>query len=516
MGHFDVVPIASPPIQGESLIGYLIRIAGINSYESSAWTLKLAGLGYVSMKASTWKSGLPSVASVLAQPVDAIRFLAPLNSVGRNHSKVIIPNGETISRYFLNWPTKAICSQCARENNYLSSLWDLRLVTHCPKHGCRLREACSKCGERARFSRTTLDFCRCSNVEKWSTQTISDAHIGLLRLLSNSFSGTNFDLGQYGFPKQLQKASFREIIETVALLGSSLHRAGRVDGRGYFSINDKGKSAQVSSAADALADWPHGFFRYIGKLVVSDESYSAPHLFADSLDSLYRRSVNSQAQFPIIYAGFEAYLGLVADGAAPNGRNDISPSPGRHKWLASASDARVWLRVSDKKIGKLISRGLLKTIVVRRGKKVHRLITHESIDAFLDLKRRLIGIGAAAHMLSISLHALKTLVQAGFLTPFHSPVLDGNHSWRFDQKVLEGFLYELEESVKEREADPVQLVVAVRKYNKQGLSYVKLLKMIRDGEIELLMYSQTERGFLKFGVDPEMLRKLFSLEPRRR
>ena len=512
MGHSKAVPITSPPIKDESLIGYLIRIAGINAYESSAWTLRHAGLGYVDIKASTWKSRIPDLALVLGRSLDEIITLAPINTSEGNHSKVRLPNGEVISRYFFKWPTKAICSLCARENKYLSSLWDLRLVTHCPRHGGRLRQDCSECGGVARFYRTTLDFCKCARAKNNAATRLSESHVGLLRLLSNKYGGTNFNLQQYGFPSRILNATFKETIETVSLLGSFLEKGGDFDGRSYHYVKEENIVRQVAAAAEALTSWPNGFFRYMGRLLVSPENYSKPKFFANNLVYLYQTSSAHRSRVPVVFEGFEAYFHLLADAPTAIKIPKLQPSPGRHKWLVSASDTRKWLRTNHRNIDRLINEGHLKAIVSRRGNKIHRLITHESIDSYLDLKKRLIGAGAAAHMLSVSLHTLKTLVKAGFITPFHSPDLDGSHCWRFDQKVLEGFLHELEEHAAEFKLGPVLLIAAVKKYNKQGLSYVKLLSMIREGEVELLMYSRTERGFLKFGVDPEALNKLFSDE----
>lgn len=512
MDRSEAVSIPSPPIRGESLIGYLIRVADTNCYESSGWILSLAGLTYATMKPSTWKKGLPALAYALQQPLEEISRLAPLNTVEGNHSKVLIENGEMISRYFLKWPTKEICSQCARESGYLSAAWDLRFVTHCPKHGCKLRSTCSECDEEAGYSRTTVDFCSCMDFQEWNKPTISEAHVGLLRLLSNKFVGTDFRADKYGFPEELKQASLREAIETIVLLGSSLHIGGRVDGRGYCRMSEDRVIAQVATAADALADWPQGFMRYLGKLIVPIDNYSGSSFFAERFARLYHCAESNQSQFPTIFRGFEECLGLLAKGKLQSLVGKVAPKPGRHKWLACGSDARVCLRVGKSTLSRLMRKGMLKTIAVRRGQSVQRFVTHESIEAYLDLKRRLIGIKSAAYMLSVSLHTLKTLVKAGFLTPYHSPDLDGHHSWQFDKDVLAGFLHELEESLEEQNSDPVQLVAAVRKYNKQGLSYVKLLDMIRNGEVELLMYSQTERGFLKFGVDPTALKKIFGNE----
>lgn len=508
----EVVPITAPPIRDESLIGYLIRVSHINFYERSSWILKLAGLDYARIKASKWNNALPKLSSILGQDTGKLSLLAPLNALEGNHSKVGIPNGEVISRYFLEWPTKAICSQCARENGYLSSFWDLRLVTHCPKHLCRLREGCSDCGENSRFYRTTVDFCRCSKPNENADSALSDAHIGLLRLLSNKYVGTDFDLEQYGFSNQLKSASFREIIETVAILGSSLLSYANLDGRCYHQLSAEKIVNHMAVSADALANWPNGFISHIGKLFFPAEDYSALSCVGYSLEKLYQFSLDHQDRVPVVFAGFEAYLHSVASEALVVPPKTITPRSGRHKWLVCAADAREWLRVSREHFDRLIKEGHLKTVTFRRGGTVNRLLTHESIDAYLDLKSRLISIGAAANMLSISLHTLKTLVDAGFLRPFHSPDLDGNHCWRFDEEVVAGFLHELEETAKKCSILPVQLVAAVQKYNKQGLSYVRMLKMIKKGEIELLMYSQKERGFLKFGVDPEVLQKLFSDE----
>jgi len=512
MNRSEAVPIISSPIKDESLIGYLIRIAGLNAYESSAWPLRHVGLSYAKTKASTWRSKLPELASILGQPLEAISNLAPLNTFEGNHSKVTLLNGEAVSRYFLKWPTKAICSLCARENGYLSSLWDLRFVTHCPRHGCKLRDACSECGKVVRFYRTSIDFCECLSAKAGGDSSISEAHIGLLRLLSNKYSGTKFDLARFGFPELIQRASCREVLETIALLGTSLHREGDPDGRGYLRVSEANTIIHVSDAAGALANWPEGFIRFIGKMIAPTDWYLENEFFAFGLERLYRTCSTQKERFPTVYEGFEAYLRLVSEGRAPYIHNTVVPSPGRHQWLVSSSDARNWLKVSRAGIDRLIRKGLLQTITIRRGRRVDRLVTHESLEAYNDLKKRLIGIGAAAYMLSISLYTLKELVRAGFVTPVHSPDLDGNHCWRFDQKVLEGFLYELEVHADISKIRPVQLIAAVKKYNKQGLSYVRLLEMIREGEVELLMYSQTERGFLKFGVDPEVLHKLFNDE----
>lgn len=214
-------------------------------------------------------------------------------------------------------------------------------MTHCPKHLCRLREGCSDCGENSRFYRTTADFCRCSKPNENADSALSDTHIGLLRLLSNKYVGTDFDLEQYGFSNQLKCASFREIIETVAILGSSLLSYANLDGRCYHQLSAEKIVNHVAVSADALANWPNGFISHIGKLFFPTEDYSALSCVGYSLEKLYQFSLDHQDCIPVVFAGFEAYLHSVAGEAPVVPPKTITPRSGRHKWLVCAADARM-------------------------------------------------------------------------------------------------------------------------------------------------------------------------------
>ena len=147
-GSADDVPLAverlSSPLlarpmahAGESLLGYLLRIAEENRYKG------LQGLGR--------KTGLTQALARQLGLAGVHAFVSGAN-----------PNGSAIDqcRRVAGRPLSRVCVLCLREFGYRRASWDLPLAISCPVHEVLLASRCT-CGERISGRSGTLFHCVC-------------------------------------------------------------------------------------------------------------------------------------------------------------------------------------------------------------------------------------------------------------------------------------------------------------------------------------------------------------------
>lgn len=88
----------------------------------------------------------------------ATNLCYPQNGVGR-YAPVIwreIP----VQWNALRMKNPAICPHCLKEDGYLRSDWDLRLVTTCTRHKVQLIDTCPSCKKKLTWNRADVGVCK--------------------------------------------------------------------------------------------------------------------------------------------------------------------------------------------------------------------------------------------------------------------------------------------------------------------------------------------------------------------
>ncbi|MEQ8392942.1 MAG: TniQ family protein [Thalassospira sp.] len=511
MEFSDRLVIRSKPYPNESLIGYLIRITELNHYDEMSWVAHLAGLQLSRMRPNDWVAKLGEIAKIVGQPVSELRSLASYLVSEGNHSHSTLRSDETISRFLIRWPTSKICFQCVDEFGYVSTIADLKFVTHCPHHGARLIDQCPKCGISVRFNRAKVSPCNCSKADGPLPSSASEARLGLMKLLSNKFQGTEFDLSPYCFSAALGNGGLNQALGAISLMiavgDNQIDLSGKVANRVSFEEFD----ASVERVANALVGWPNGFFKFVDELCRQRGKGQRAFSLSGYLGKFYSGLRQHADQVPFLWEGLQLYIERSLKTTIVTKRGNPTLLKGKEdRWFLPRVVACRRLGVGRNELHRLVWAGYLEGGYGATSYGEIFCVTRESVDKYRGLKKHLIGRREVARMLGISIGTLYGLAEAGCIQEVHSPRKDRCRDWYFDMRSITEFVTQFENLVSKKKihqaSDAISLKSAISRYNKQGLSYSRILDGIRNKELRLYSFENSSMGFLRWGVDADELR----------
>ncbi len=293
--------VTPAPYPTESLIGYAIRLAEANGYDSPGTVLCYAGYG--SAHALGANCDLSLLANIVGQYAEDLAEIAYTDVRGEKTTAVSF-RGHTISSWrvarVLSPKRTYVCPSCIGEYGYLDSFWDLTLATVCPKHGCRALSVCPGCKKNISWLRSGLLECRCgARLGECSPDIASNPELELLGLVQAKLEKRSLRnrRSRSGFPiAELNEMSFVQLVSVLFLLGQHLRRLSHKEALERPDL-------VVQAAANALSDWPQGFRKCLRELGKHEDGHRCPlGRLREQYGALYRsitgeRSLASGATF---------------------------------------------------------------------------------------------------------------------------------------------------------------------------------------------------------------------------
>lgn len=146
---------------GESLAGYLLRLAQANGYGGIRPLLRAANVntsGNLSKTLFNLRQSADQLANIGAMATGDTshlqHFLArPIGDEALFVSDCRVDNDTILGELC------QICPDCLREDSYAREEWDFAVVTACPRHKARLHDKCHHCARPIGWSRTALMHC---------------------------------------------------------------------------------------------------------------------------------------------------------------------------------------------------------------------------------------------------------------------------------------------------------------------------------------------------------------------
>jgi len=383
--------VRGKPKADESFIGYVVRLTEQNKYNTPLWILKMARL----------MSGQPrySFNSLLSE--EGIVLLAKLTDIDISHLESItyVPSDDQfncymffdniVPRHGIRLSHPKICPECLLESPYCRRIWELSLVTTCPRHKCLLVDECSSCGKRITWIRKSVCACSCNFDWRESLPvTINESELTLTRHVHQLC----------GLP--IDKAYMLDT-NTYHARGLSLHNlflallfiAGQYKGRLATTGRDlvpfgrnKDFHALFIEAFSVFDDWPSNYYKFLDE--IRERQTSVPLNRQRQKSVLYKEfgkfyidlfKTLSEKQFDFIKKGFTEYLIEKWESfyTSPFSQKQYSIASPNGKYV-SKNDAKRLLEIFDEQINQLIKAGKLKSIVQSKGKK--RLIFVDLAD----------------------------------------------------------------------------------------------------------------------------------------
>ena len=155
------LPLRDAPRTGESINGYIARMAQRNHLERADWVAKTAGIKFPQVSYSD--DEIDRLAITTGQDFQTLRPIAPTPGVKTAIGRVSSLLGHDIPSDSLVRVGRRVCPICLIESAEHQIAWALRFARFCTKHGCRLINACPSCGKDLDWRTRAPDVCHCGH-----------------------------------------------------------------------------------------------------------------------------------------------------------------------------------------------------------------------------------------------------------------------------------------------------------------------------------------------------------------
>lgn len=296
------------PEAGESLRGYLLRLAEANGYPYPSWLAEaIWGDRHVGLLG-------PRTAAILAAKAGAGAGDGDLlGSATTRKGLVLFGPGVALPQRLFDLSRPKVCPACMVEREVLFAAWDLAFWRVCPTHGCDMLNVCPACRLPLRWGRSRVGRC-CDGMPFDSQRTLaaSDAAIDLARAFARAagFPAPSPSAALQGLAGNLGLAALHELVACLGTLGAPAGAAQSTSRR-------LDHEALFRRSAAALSDWPRGLHEAIDASRDADAG---------------RGTTSFQLEFPALYRAL-AKRRLAGNEFAFVRRAAVAHVETRHPWL---------------------------------------------------------------------------------------------------------------------------------------------------------------------------------------
>jgi hypothetical protein len=400
------------PMPTESLLGYVLRLAELNGYESPSCVLTEAGIRYVTDLHSD--DGIFRLARLVSKTNEQIASVAT-HQIGKRTYKTILL-GNPVAKLHLVHVRMRVCPYCIQRCGFHEAHFDLFIMIACPLHRKPVLYQCPQCSSSIGWRRPGLLECRCgAQLSSPPSAHITPATYDLLDVVRRKILGLdlcqNYDSGipaSYLFSMTLQS-----LIRLVGALGRILAKQhGPVGWMEYARI--------VPAAAEALSDWPQGLHRGLEQM--------SKGMKGGISGSNWRRSIN------LLYVATYSAVGpsegaFLRDAFNALGKNkpadqyrDLQSGHvicrGRH--VSIGEFARL-AGVSPGVVPRILRASAIPTVEVMRGGLKCTLINLQGHKVIRRAPGKIHGLEVAAKMIGIDTKLLRAFNRTGQFQINHLP-----------------------------------------------------------------------------------------------
>jgi hypothetical protein len=402
--------VRATPRTGESLRGFVLRIAQANGYCGIAPLLQLARLPPTFASRT---SALQNFAELFDGLVDVDDLLT------RSHWSSIERGSRyqnaMISPVDINLAHPKICPICLKESGFARLVWDLRVAITCWRHGCYLLDHCSVCGRRLTWGRKALTACTCG--ANLMIQRTEDAPMSVLefsRMLETMLESGNVDLDRFPTPIRTVNALCR----LVWLFGINSLETSRRQAWAISKPTLVQAAEIVERGIGLLMGWSGSMEQPINAMDAAESHQDQSRLRLNH--SLSRmRSIFDGEQFEGIFDDIRKHLATIVYGldvGALSSRRDCTSQPEAF----GVNRAARQLSLSPRMIPLLVRTGCLASS--KEGRLGHLARCNIRSSSIREFKYKYVSSGVLAKRLKKSTRVLnKILTQSGIV-----PVIEGD------------------------------------------------------------------------------------------
>jgi DNA-binding transcriptional MerR regulator len=400
-----MLPIRPKPIQGEAIIGYLMRVADANGYESprqlwhslKSWDNLVDALGLAECEIQNLFGCLPSYWGEQKATIQGLSI-------------------SDFNHYQLRW-----CPLCLMDSNHVRGIWLLKLCCVCKEHKIILHDKCPGCGSPQGLLRPKLDRCQCGtrltsgNIEAASLNLINSTHaleLGINGLIQRWIKLALY-LGQ--FTEKFQPAKPGQV--------SNLHQL-------EVSLG------LMSNIVYLLDRWPENFYKLLQAIQQkNNRSASLRKTFGKLLNVLYRQL--DEPFFQFLRDAFENYLKLHWEGLLCRRHRLLKPETvSTHPQLTLKQTAKL-AGSSPTMVRQLIQAEIISSFQGQSSKRrLNCAINRHQVRRIAELTKNNVNLQEAAKSLNLPERRVRLLMTTGIISPLVSREQLKAASWRIHRKQL--------------------------------------------------------------------------------
>jgi hypothetical protein len=387
MSGLYTLPNREPPEDGESLTGLIVRNAAIYDLADPRRLLSRIvmheGIALWTL-CDTDPDGELGIAMRTLLGLDEATFRRMSPWTGDVTTQSVL--GHEVWRDLAKPHERAACPQCMAEKQYHRAIWNLDAMPVCAVHGTWLRRTCHVCETSLNWSTHRIACCShfpaCPGEIKDAPPDLADGRtLGGIRAMHALLTGME---NAPAMPPGMQPQNVFRLSFVLGQIAFGYERDARP--RGFIERHRDEMPAILDAGWSALADWPHGFNRFLDGLRTRASERSGKDGLRKAFGTLSSR-VYRWAREPrgaVIGEAFAAYVAEQGD-LATTAHTVSRYAPGaeiRHRFI-TMKEAQKVLGLSGMTINRLAERRNL-YVLPPRGAGLPALMR---ADVFLELRR---------------------------------------------------------------------------------------------------------------------------------
>ncbi len=407
-------PVRPRPIDGEAVVGFLMRVARANGYESLQPLRAAAGdIGAL----------YEGVCLTLSE---SKKLFGPCPSDwGRNEFELGLVSTD-FNHHLMRW-----CPLCLLESAHLRGQWMLKLCCVCSRHGISLHDRCPLCGLVQRLERVDFERCRCG--ARLIGAPAVRAATPIVRM-TKTIEGAIFGNSAPMSPPSLSAAEWLRMARYLGQFNKTCQpvRPGKV-----ANLHQLETATHLMLGVGQLLDkWPKNFHAILAAVHRKAEpTLSIRRTFGSIYRVLYADLRGEGFQF--LRDAFEGYLHANWAGLVCRRNRRLQPDT-----VAGHPNMTVKKMAQRTGTSPAIVRHLIQAALIpivertlpsgRHSRSVHQ----REIDNVTQLSHGALSLKQTAVALVLTKRRVRELVVAGMLKPLFSRPAQQSAAWLFSRDAL--------------------------------------------------------------------------------
>ena len=284
--------LRAKPKEDESYLGFLLRLAEINSYDTLYWIHNIMGVSSQMLRTCSTAASADFSLRLASLTKLNVQDLGSLFNYPIPGKYLVSFFGYPVPPFLLRPDRPRVCPKCLSQSQYCRKQWDFSAITSCPIHQIMLLEECPGCGKPITWSRQSVSHCPCG-IDWRQTQVarLPKAQSVVSLLLYRGFGLRCPQIHNRQSNNPLYNSDLPSLLSVLFLItsqqeGRHADTVGKhiVPGRTSVELHRR-----LLTAFSVFDDWPINFHGFLDHLSSARKSAKPATAVAEVFGSLHRR-----------------------------------------------------------------------------------------------------------------------------------------------------------------------------------------------------------------------------------